>query len=166
MRGCIGGVLDLTDDIRILRLRVERYMFGFHANGLIEILLVECVVLLIIFAVGYVESVIPSPRVKLCVFLVRATGQPGARADGVFLETDPVLQGLLWGGLILQLRLRLILEHFLLLSHGLLLRHLHTVMPQVLVALRGTHGCLRGPLTLSGCTWGDRVRCLLARICR
>lgn len=63
MRGSIGGVLDLTDDIRILRLRVERYMFGFDANGLIEILLVECVVLLIIFAVGYVESVIPSPRV-------------------------------------------------------------------------------------------------------
>lgn len=63
MRGSIGGVLDLTDDIRILRLRVERYMFGFDANGLIEILLVECVVLLIIFAVGYVESVIPSLRV-------------------------------------------------------------------------------------------------------
>ena len=63
MRGSIGSVLDLTDDIRILRLRVKRYMFGFHADGLIEILLVECVVLLIIFAVGYVESIIPSPRV-------------------------------------------------------------------------------------------------------
>ena len=63
MRGGIGGVLDLTDDIRILRLRMERYMFGFYANGLIEILLVECVVLLIILAIGNVEPIIPSPRV-------------------------------------------------------------------------------------------------------
>ena len=63
MRGGIGGVLDLTDDIRILRLRMERYVFGFYADGLIEILLVECVVLLIILAIGNVESVIPSPRV-------------------------------------------------------------------------------------------------------
>lgn len=63
MRGGIGGVLDLTDDIRILRLRMERYMFGFYADGLIEILLVECVVLLIILAICNVESVIPSPRV-------------------------------------------------------------------------------------------------------
>ena len=63
MRGGIGGVLDLTDDIRILRLRMERYMFGFYADGLIEILLVECMVLLIILAIGNVESVIPSPRV-------------------------------------------------------------------------------------------------------
>ena len=63
MRGGIGGVLDLTDNIRILRLRMERYVFGFYADGLIEILLVECVVLLIILAIGHVESVIPSPRV-------------------------------------------------------------------------------------------------------
>ena len=63
MRGGIGGVLDLTDDIRILRLRMERYMFGFYANGLIEILLVECVILLIILAIGNVEPIIPSPRV-------------------------------------------------------------------------------------------------------
>lgn len=63
MRGGIGGVLDLTDDIRILWLRMERYMFGFYADGLIEILLVECVVLLIILAIGHVKSVIPSPRV-------------------------------------------------------------------------------------------------------
>lgn len=63
MRGGIGGVLDLTDDIRILWLRMERYVFGFYADGLIEILLVECVVLLIILAIGNVESVIPSPRV-------------------------------------------------------------------------------------------------------
>lgn len=63
MRGGIGGVLDLTDDIRILRLRMERYVFGFYADGLIEILLVECMVLLIILAIGNVESVIPSPRV-------------------------------------------------------------------------------------------------------
>ena len=63
MRGGIGGVLDLTDDIRILRLRVERDMFGFHADGLIKVLLVECVVLLIILAIGHIESVIPSPRV-------------------------------------------------------------------------------------------------------
>ena len=62
MRGGIGGVLDLTDDIRILWLRMERYVFGFYADGLIEILLVECVVLLIILAIGHVESVIPSPR--------------------------------------------------------------------------------------------------------
>lgn len=63
MRRGIGGILDLTDDIRILRLRVERYVFGFYADGLIEILLVECVVLLIVLAIGHVESVIPSPRV-------------------------------------------------------------------------------------------------------
>lgn len=63
MRGGIGGVLDLTDDIRILRLRMERYMLGFYSDGLIEILLIECVVLLIILAIGHVESVIPSPRV-------------------------------------------------------------------------------------------------------
>jgi hypothetical protein len=165
MRGGIGGVLDLTDDIRILRLRMERYMFGFYADGLIEILLVECVVLLIILAIGHVEPIIPSPRVQLRILLVRATGQPGARAHGILLEADPVLQGLLRGGLILQLRLRLILEHSLLLSQDLLLLHLYAVMRQVLVALRGAHGCLRGPLTLSRCSWRDRVGCLLTRIC-
>ena len=136
MRGGIGGVLDLTDDIRILRLWVERDMFGFNPDGFIKVLLVECVVLLIILAIGHIESVIPSPRVELRVLLVRATGQPGARAHRVFLETDPVLQGLLWGGLILQLWLRLILQHFLLLCQDLLLLRLYALMHQVLVALR------------------------------
>ena len=63
MRGGKGCVLDLTDDIWILRLRMECDVLRFHANGLVEIFLVECVVLLIILAIGYVETVVPGPIV-------------------------------------------------------------------------------------------------------
>jgi hypothetical protein len=67
------GILDLIDDFRVLRFHCESHMLSLNADWLIEVFLVECVVLLIILTIGYIESVIPSTRMQRRIFLARSS---------------------------------------------------------------------------------------------
>ena len=72
MRGSKGCILDLADNYGVLGLRAERDVLRLYLYGLVKELLVECVILVIVFAVSYIESVIPGPCVQHSILFVRA----------------------------------------------------------------------------------------------
>jgi hypothetical protein len=76
MRSRNGGILDLINDFRVLRFRRKRNVLRLHLDRLIEILLVECVILLVVFAISHRESVVPGAVVQLCIFLAASTREP------------------------------------------------------------------------------------------
>ena len=55
-------------DLGILRFLKERDRLGLDLHGLAEVLLVESVIFLIIFAVGHVETVVPGFAMQLIEF--------------------------------------------------------------------------------------------------
>lgn len=64
MRSRNGCILDLVDDFWILRLHSEGHMFTLHTYRLIKKLLIECMVLVIVFAVSDIKPIVPSTSVQ------------------------------------------------------------------------------------------------------